>query len=57
MRVVADTNIVVSGLLWRGGPRQILDAARDGVIELFTSGALLDELEEVLTREKIRGPA
>lgn len=52
MRVVADTNIMVSGLLWRGRPRQILDAARDGVIELFTSAALLDELEEVLTREK-----
>jgi putative PIN family toxin of toxin-antitoxin system len=52
MRVVADTNIVVSGLLWRGSPRHILDAARDEVIELFTSGALLDELEDVLKREK-----
>ena len=52
MRVVADTNIVVSGLLWRGKPRQILDAARDGIIELFTSPVLLEELEEVLTRPK-----
>ena len=52
MRVVADTNIVVSGLLWRGKPRQILDAARDGIIELFTSPMLLEELEEVLTRPK-----
>ncbi len=52
MRVVADTNIVVSGLLWRGKPRQILDAARDGIIELFTSPTLLEELEEVLTRPK-----
>ena len=52
MRVVADTNIVVSGLLWRGSPRRVLDAARDGIIELFTSAALLDELEAVLSREK-----
>jgi len=52
MRTVADTNVVVSGLLWRGPSRQLLDAARQGRVELFTSGALLDELEEVLQREK-----
>ncbi len=52
MRVVADTNIVISGLLWRGPPRRVLDAARDGIIELFTSIALLEELEDVLSREK-----
>jgi len=52
MQVVADTNIVVSGLLWRGNPRQILDAARDGIIGLFTSAMLLEELEDVLSREK-----
>ena len=53
MRVVADTNIVVSGLLWRGNPRRVLDAARDGIIELFTSAVLLEELEDVLSREKL----
>lgn len=52
MRVVADTNIVVSGLLWHGNPRLILDAARDGAIVLFTSGLLLEELEGVLTLER-----
>ncbi len=52
MRVVADTNIVVSGLLWRGPARRMLDAARDDIIELFTSAVLLDELENVLSREK-----
>lgn len=52
MRVVADTNIVVSGLLWRGNPRRVLDATRDGIIELFTSSALLEELEDVLIRER-----
>jgi uncharacterized protein len=52
MRVVADTNTLVSGLLWRGKPRRVLDAARDGIIELFTSPTLLEELEEVLNREK-----
>jgi putative PIN family toxin of toxin-antitoxin system len=52
MRAVADTNTVVSGLLWRGAPWQVLDAARAGKVELFTSAALLAELEEVLEREK-----
>ena len=52
MRVVADTNIVVSGLMWRGNPRRILDAARAGDLTLVTTGALLAELEDVLGREK-----
>ena len=51
-RIVPDTNIVVSGLLWRGNPRRILDAARDGIIELYTSSVLIEELEDVLRREK-----
>ena len=51
-RIVPDTNIVVSGLLWRGNPRRILDAARDGIIKLYTSPVLLAELEDVLSREK-----
>lgn len=52
MRVVVDTNVVVSGLLWRGIPRRVLDAARDGIIELYTSPSLLEELEAVLGRKK-----
>ena len=52
MRIVADTNTVVSGLLWRGKQRRILDAARDGIVELCISDALLYELEDVLSRPK-----
>jgi putative PIN family toxin of toxin-antitoxin system len=52
MRVVPDTNIVLSGLLWRGNPRRILDAARAGDIKLFTTATLLAELEDVLGRKK-----
>lgn len=53
MRVVADTNTVVSGLLWHGPPREVLDAARSGKIQLFTSNILLAELEDVLGRDKL----
>lgn len=33
--------------------RRLLDAARDGIIELFTSPPLLEELEDVLSRKKL----
>lgn len=52
MRGVLDTNTVLSGLLWHGPPRQVLDAARRGEVQLFTSPELLAELEDVLLRPK-----
>ena len=52
MRIIADTNTVVSGLLWHGAPRRILDEARAKTIALFTSTVLLAEHQEVLLREK-----
>jgi predicted nucleic acid-binding protein len=52
MKVVADTNVVVSALLWHGPSRQILDAARAGSIQLFTTAVLLAELQDVLMRPK-----
>lgn len=51
MRIVLDTNVVLSALLWRGTPYRLLDALRSrGEARLFTSPALLDELADVLTR-------
>jgi putative PIN family toxin of toxin-antitoxin system len=52
MRAVADTNVVVSGLLWPGPPRRILNLAKTGRVELFTSPVLLAEIEDVLSRRK-----
>jgi uncharacterized protein len=53
MRAVADTNVVVSGLLWQGPSRRVLDLARSGRIRLFTTAPLLAELEDVLSRNKL----
>jgi predicted nucleic acid-binding protein len=38
MRLVLDTNVVISALLWRGTPYQLLTALRERVegIELFS---------------------
>ena len=52
MRLVLDTNVVVSGLLWRGTPRLLLERARERRVELFTSIPLLAELTETLRRSK-----
>lgn len=51
MRVVLDTNVVVSALLWRGTPYRLLEAIRQRRDTLlFTAVPLLEELTEVLAR-------
>ena len=52
MRLVLDTNTVLSGLLWGGMPGRLIDAAEAGDIALASSSALLAELQGVLAREK-----
>lgn len=51
MRVVLDTNVALSALLWRGKPYRLLEAIRQrGDVQLISSAALLEELADVLTR-------
>jgi uncharacterized protein len=51
MRVVLDTNVVTSALLWRGTPYELLLAVRQAPsIQLYASAVLLEELAEVLSR-------
>lgn len=50
MRIVADTNILVSGLLWPGPPASFVDAAWQHAFHLLTSEELLTELHLVLGR-------
>lgn len=52
MRVVFDTNVVVSGLLWSGASRRALRFAADKQIAAIASEALVDELRDVLNRQK-----
>ena len=52
MRLVLDTNVVASAMLWNGTPRLLLQAARDRRVELFTSTPMLAELIDILGRRK-----
>ena len=53
MRIVADTNTIVSALLWRGSPHRLIAAMDDYPIDFYTSRVLLDELADVLPRRKL----
>jgi hypothetical protein len=53
VRLVVDTNVVVSALVWGGTPYKLLQAATEGDVELVTSPALLAELRGVLAREHL----
>jgi putative PIN family toxin of toxin-antitoxin system len=50
--VVADTNVIVSALLWEGNESKIIGLVEEDKIKLLTSVALLDELKKVLMYER-----
>jgi putative PIN family toxin of toxin-antitoxin system len=52
MRLVLDTNVVASALLWDGAPRQLLRWGFGKDVRLLTSTPLLQELTEILSRPK-----
>ncbi len=53
MKLVVDTNVVISGLLWLGNPGRVLEAAATGVLTIYTSIALIDELADTLGKRKL----
>jgi putative PIN family toxin of toxin-antitoxin system len=55
MKVVANTNILVSGFLWDGLPACLLDAGLAGRLSLYNYNDLLDELDKTLHNPKFSG--
>jgi putative PIN family toxin of toxin-antitoxin system len=43
-----DANVIISGLLWKGTPRRLLEQGRKSKIALVTSEYVLLEVREVL---------
>lgn len=54
MRVVLDTNVLISALIWGGKPFTLLQLATEGTILLYTSPALIEELSDVLGRNHLK---
>ncbi len=47
MRVILDTNVLISGVFFSGPPYQILRAWRDGKLKLVISPEIFEEYERV----------
>jgi len=52
LKIVIDTNVVVSGLLWGGPPNQLLKWARDGALEAIGCEEIIEEIRRVLKYKK-----
>lgn len=48
MRVCLDTNVLVSGIFWKGIPGKIIDRWIEGQFELVVSFSILEEYKRVL---------
>lgn len=54
MKLVVDTNVLMSGSAWTGTASRLVDALIEGEGRLCLSESILAELADVLSREKFR---
>ncbi len=53
MRVVVDTNVAISGLLWYGAPNQILKWAREDLFKVIGCNQTTAEFAQVIEYERL----
>lgn len=51
MRIVVDTNVIVSALVFGGLPRQVLDLAGAGMCSVYFSPSIRAEVERILAEK------
>ncbi|HOS40230.1 MAG TPA: putative toxin-antitoxin system toxin component, PIN family [Spirochaetota bacterium] len=56
IKVVLDSNVYISGILFHGKPRDLVDRAVRGSITVYISPAILEEVKDVLGRAKFGFP-
>lgn len=56
MRVIIDTNVLISGIFFGGPPAKILKAWHRGELQLVVSPEILEEYFEVCERISVRYP-
>ncbi|MBI3537334.1 MAG: putative toxin-antitoxin system toxin component, PIN family [Chloroflexi bacterium] len=54
MRIVVDTNVIISAVFWMGPPHHIIELAEEKRITLCVTEAMLAELQDVLRRRKFQ---
>jgi putative PIN family toxin of toxin-antitoxin system len=50
VKAVIDTNVYISAVLFRGNSGKIIEAGRDGRIELLVSQHIITEIADILKR-------
>jgi len=56
IKVVLDTNILISAIVFGGKPRQVLEAAIKGKIQLLLTEEIIEEMKGVLEGKKFQYP-
>ncbi len=56
IKAVLDTNIIISGIIFGGKPRQILETSLKGFTQIYISEDIISELKGVLQRPKFKQP-
>jgi putative PIN family toxin of toxin-antitoxin system len=56
LRVLLDTNIYISAILFNGKPRLVFQDLLDDIFTGYISNEILDELEETLAKPKFKLP-
>lgn len=54
LRVVFDTNVLISALIKHGKPRELWSNVLEGKIKLYASDELLAEFSEVIIRPEFK---
>jgi putative PIN family toxin of toxin-antitoxin system len=52
IKIVLDTNVLISAIVFGGKPRKIMESILEGSVHLFLSREIMDEFEGVLYRRK-----
>ena len=53
-RIVLDTNILISAVVFGGKPRKIIESVIRGTFDLYMSKPILDEMAGVLSSKKFK---
>ena len=48
MKIVIDTNVLISGVFFGGAPRRVLDAVIDSKVSAFASPQIVEEYQEIV---------
>jgi len=51
LKVCLDTNILVSGIFWKGFPGKIIDLWTNNHFDLITSPTIFDEYQKTIRRK------